>query len=144
MNFPVILSCFLNLLTVAATAGLLYNLANNQKAQDTLREEVMRILPTPETPLTTESLTSLPYMRACLKESMRITPVFSGNFRGAGRDMVIQGYQIPFEVILPHCRLTISIFLCACYRQICFWAPEQSLMTPNLLNDLMNISQDDS
>ncbi len=79
-------------------AGLLYNLAKNQRAQDKLREEAMKVLPTPETPLTTESLTSLPYMRACLKESMRITPVFSGNFRGAGRDMVIQGYQIPIEV----------------------------------------------
>jgi len=86
--------------TVAATAGLFYNLANNQRAQDKLREEALKVLPTPETQLTSESLSSLPYMRACLKESMRITPVFSGNFRGAGRDMVIQGYRIPIETHL--------------------------------------------
>lgn len=86
--------------TVAATAGLLYNLAINQRAQDKLREEVMKVLPTPHTSLTYESLTSLPYMRACLKESMRVMPVLSGNFRGAGRDMILQGYQIPIEVKL--------------------------------------------
>ncbi|KAG4074654.1 hypothetical protein HA402_004525 [Bradysia odoriphaga] len=86
--------------TVAATAGLLYNLAKNQRAQDKFREEALSILPTPETQLTSESFNSLPYMRASLKESMRITPVFSGNFRGAGRNMVIQGYQIPVETHL--------------------------------------------
>lgn len=89
----------------------MYNLANDQRAQDKLREEVMKILPTPETPLTAESLTSLPYMKACLKESMRIAPVFSGNFRGAGRDMILQGYQIPIEVIYCQCSFdNLNIF----------------------------------
>lgn len=86
--------------TAAATAGLLYNLANNQKAQDKLREEIMSLLPDSEALLTPESLNNLPYMRACIKESMRMTPIVAANIRSAGRDMVLQGYQIPKGVIL--------------------------------------------
>lgn len=113
--------------TVAATAGLLYNLAKNPRAQDKLREEVMKILPTPETPLTLDSLTTIPYMRACLKESMRIVPVFSGNFRGAGRDMVLQGYQIPIEVYqLPILVCQLFLFLLYFCRLIYCWEREQS------------------
>lgn len=55
----------------------------------------MTLLPNPDSPLTPESLNSLPYMRACLKESMRVTPIIAGNVRCAGRDIVLQGYQIP-------------------------------------------------
>lgn len=67
----------------------------------------MEILPTVVTPLTVEKLISLPYVRACLKESMRIAPVLSGNFRAAGRDIVLQGYQIPKGVIF-YCSLENS------------------------------------
>lgn len=74
---------------------LLYNLALHQKVQDKLREEVMTLLPNADTALTPESLNSLPYMRACLKESMRINPIIAGNVRAAGRDLVLQGYQVP-------------------------------------------------
>lgn len=76
----------------------MYNLATNQKVQDKLREEVMTLLPNADVDLTPESLNSLPYMRACLKESMRLTPIIAGNVRAAGRDLVLQGYQIPKEV----------------------------------------------
>lgn len=90
---------FLNISqTASATAGLLYNLANHPKAQEKLREEIMALLPNPDTPLTQESLNSLPYMRACLKESMRLTPIVAGNMRCTSRDLVLQGYQIPAGV----------------------------------------------
>lgn len=55
----------------------------------------MTLLPDPSVSLTPESLNSLPYLRACLKESLRVTPVVTGNVRCAGRDLVLQGYQIP-------------------------------------------------
>lgn len=84
----------------------MYNLARNQRAQDKLREEALSVLPTPDTTLTPERLTNLPYLRACFKESMRITPVFSGNFRCAGRDMALQGYQVPIKVILFYTNLS--------------------------------------
>lgn len=37
----------------------------------------------------------MPYLRACIKESFRLTPVVDSTFRGAGRDLVLQGYRIP-------------------------------------------------
>ncbi|KAG4080699.1 hypothetical protein HA402_013229 [Bradysia odoriphaga] len=81
--------------TSAAASLLLYNLATHQNVQDKLREEVMTLLPNADEALTPESLNNLPYMRACLKESMRLTPIIAGNVRAAGRDLVLQGYQIP-------------------------------------------------
>lgn len=99
MEHEILFYFYLTSQTASATAGLLYNLANNQKVQDKLRQDVMERLPNPDTPLTPESLNSLPYMRACLKESMRRTPIIPGNVRCAGRDIVLQGYQIPKGVI---------------------------------------------
>ncbi|XP_037032129.1 probable cytochrome P450 12b2, mitochondrial [Bradysia coprophila] len=81
--------------TSAAVSGLWYNLAKNQKAQDKLREEIMKLLPDVHAPLTPESLNSLPYMRACVKESLRVAPIVGGNMRCIDRDIVLEGYQIP-------------------------------------------------
>lgn len=41
---------------------------------------------------------NLPYLRACLKEAMRMMPVVAGNLRATGEDTVIQGYQVPKDV----------------------------------------------
>lgn len=59
----------------------------------------MTVLPDPNAALTPASLNSLPYLRACLKESLRVIPASSGNVRTSGRDLVLQGYQIPKDVI---------------------------------------------
>lgn len=81
--------------TTSAISGILYCLATHPEKQDKLREELRTILPKKDSPLTSESMRSLPYLRACIKEGMRLySPVF-GNLRAAGRDIVLQGYQIP-------------------------------------------------
>lgn len=59
----------------------------------------MNILQTVESPLTQEALNQTPYFKACLKESMRVAPIVSGTARTAGRDLVLNGYQIPQDVI---------------------------------------------
>lgn len=41
------------------------------------------------------SFQTAPYLRACKKESMRLTPIAAGNMRAAGRDLVLKGYKIP-------------------------------------------------
>ncbi|XP_059608811.1 cytochrome P450 CYP12A2-like [Phlebotomus argentipes] len=74
---------------------VLYNLATNQEKQDILREELLKILPEKDTPLTKEKMSSLPYLRACVKEALRVTPVAIGNIRTTGRNIVLKGYQIP-------------------------------------------------
>ncbi|XP_059608808.1 probable cytochrome P450 12b2, mitochondrial [Phlebotomus argentipes] len=76
---------------------VLYNLATNQEKQDILREELLKILPEKDTPLTKEKMSNMPYLRACVKEALRVTPVTLGNVRTTGRNIVLKGYQIPKE-----------------------------------------------
>lgn len=52
-------------------------------------------MPTKDTKLTPKIIQNLPYLRACMKESMRILPVTAGNLRRTATDVVIQGYQVP-------------------------------------------------
>ncbi|XP_055902865.1 probable cytochrome P450 12a5, mitochondrial [Eupeodes corollae] len=81
--------------TSTVLAGLLLTLAKNPAKQDILREEVFKILPHKDSPLSVESMKNMPYLRACIKESMRFYPVAAGSFRTAGRDIVLGGYQVP-------------------------------------------------
>lgn len=57
-------------------------------------------------------------MRAVLKEALRISPVIAGNARQTGRDIVLDGYQVPQGVgyvisisLLNHSISDSSIFL---------------------------------
>jgi cytochrome P450 family 12 len=58
----------------------------------------VKILPEKSSKLTTQSLDSIPYLRAVIKESLRLHPPINGNLRAAGQDLVIKGYQIPTDV----------------------------------------------
>lgn len=77
----------------------MYHLAQNPDKQHKLREEVLKYLPSKTSQFTSESLNNMPYMRAVLKEALRISPVIAGNARKTGRDVVLNGYQVPEGVI---------------------------------------------
>lgn len=81
--------------TSSAFTGALYLLAKNPDKQEILRNEIRAILPDKDSSFTIEKMTRLPYLRACIKESQRIFPTINGNVRGAGQDIVLDGYQIP-------------------------------------------------
>ncbi|XP_065083608.1 cytochrome P450 CYP12A2-like [Ochlerotatus camptorhynchus] len=81
--------------TSSGTTGILYLLATNKDKQAKLREELRTILPKKDSPLTPENMRNLPYLRACIKEGLRLCPPTAGNVRAAGKDLVLQGYQIP-------------------------------------------------
>lgn len=81
--------------TSAALTSCLYHLAKNPGKQEILREEVLKILPHRDSKLSPDSLNSIPYMRACLKEALRMNPVVAGTGRSLGQDLVINGYQVP-------------------------------------------------
>lgn len=81
--------------TSIAFTSILLSLAKNPDKQSKLREEVMAM----KEPLTRESLNSAPYLRACIKESIRMYPVTFGNGRAVVRDVVIGGYQIPKDTM---------------------------------------------
>lgn len=75
--------------------GCLYHIAKNPEKQEKLREEIRQILPTVDSKLTAGCLNNIPYLRACIKEAMRLSPVVAAGARGTGQDLVLQGYQIP-------------------------------------------------
>lgn len=53
---------------------ILYNLSRNPQAQRRLLQEVQSVLPDNQTPRA-EDLRNMPYLKACLKESMRYVRV---------------------------------------------------------------------
>ncbi|KAM3957190.1 putative cytochrome P450 49a1 [Aphomia sociella] len=89
--------------TAAAAASTMYMLATNERVQRKLQEELDCHLPKDKT-LTSRDLDSLPYLRACIKESLRIKPVILGNGRCIQSDAVISGYEVPkgSHVVFPH------------------------------------------
>lgn len=72
--------------------AVLYLLAKNPDKQDKLREEIM------------SKSEKRPYLRACIKESIRLMPVVSGNMRQTTKDCEILGYKIPkdMQVVFGH------------------------------------------
>ncbi|CAB3362181.1 Hypothetical predicted protein [Cloeon dipterum] len=79
------------------TAGsILYLLARNPEKQEKLYQELKAIVPAdPDENLTPNQLNSLKYLRACIKEAMRIAPVTNGNVRVMPQDVVLGDYFIP-------------------------------------------------
>ncbi|XP_069359520.1 cytochrome P450 CYP12A2-like isoform X2 [Maniola hyperantus] len=79
--------------TVAfTTIGLMYHLAINPKIQDKVREEIRSSEPNKR------------YLKACLKESLRLFPVIPANLRRTTKDHFVAGYHIPkgVDVIAPN------------------------------------------
>ncbi|XP_050096636.1 probable cytochrome P450 49a1 [Anopheles aquasalis] len=89
--------------SVAATSTI-YQLSQNPDKQEILFNEIKRSMPTPDTKFTISMLETMPYLRACIKETLRMYPVVIGNGRSLQTDAVIGGYHIPkgTHVIFPH------------------------------------------
>jgi cytochrome P450 family 12 len=81
--------------TSSAAIGILYCLAKNQDKQELLREELKMLLPDRNEALTPEKMRNMPYLRAVIKEGMRLYPPAIGNLRRSDEDMVLCGYQVP-------------------------------------------------
>lgn len=86
------------------SAGLYY-LSKNHKVQEKLRKELKRYLSKPDSPLTTEILNKLSYLKAVIKETERLAPIGIGNMRTTTKDLVLSGYRVPKGV-------RIQIFNC--------------------------------
>ncbi|XP_013186813.2 cytochrome P450 CYP12A2 isoform X1 [Amyelois transitella] len=78
--------------------SLLYDLAMNPEKQEKLREGLFAEKP------------SKRYLRACMKESLRLSPVVAINVRRTGKEHVVAGYHVPkgIDVIAPNEILTNS------------------------------------
>ncbi|XP_034236857.1 cytochrome P450 CYP12A2-like isoform X2 [Thrips palmi] len=81
--------------TATVVSMVAYQLANNPEKQLRLHEEVDRLLPNPTATLEKHQLKDMRYLRACIKETMRLMPIALGLVRTTVKDMVIGGYQVP-------------------------------------------------
>lgn len=87
---------FTGLLTTAVSASfILYHLSRNPRKQEVLFREVKRCLPEGDRPVTAECLDAMTYLKACVKETLRMNPVALGTSRVLPNDVVLSGYRIP-------------------------------------------------
>lgn len=72
--------------TANTIIGALFLLAKNPEKQERLRQEIRL------------KQDKQPYLRACIKETMRLLPVVGGNFRQTTKEYNVMGYKIPKDV----------------------------------------------
>jgi len=85
--------------TSVSTAWVLYWLGINPDKQEILYKEVIDKMPE-DGRITDAAVQQMPYLRACIKESSRLTPFSFNNFRAFSEDMVLRGYVIPAQTPL--------------------------------------------
>ncbi|XP_030750650.1 probable cytochrome P450 49a1 [Sitophilus oryzae] len=90
--------------TSIALASTIYQLSQNKTKQDILYKELQNALPKKDAKIDVESLEKMPYLKACIKETLRMYPVIIGNGRSLQSDTVLAGYHVPkgTHVIFPH------------------------------------------
>lgn len=86
-----------------AVCSILYQLATRPEEQEKLHEEIRRIIPDPNTPLTIQLLDQMVYLKAFIREVFRVYSTVIGNGRTMQEDTVICGYQVPkgIQVVFP-------------------------------------------
>ncbi|KKA24419.1 Cytochrome P450 CYP2 subfamily [Rasamsonia emersonii CBS 393.64] len=87
--------------TSAATLNsLVLHLAANQRVQEKAQEELMRVVGPNRLP-TFEDISNLPYIRACVKEMLRMNPILSPCIRHyTDADVMYKGHVIPKRTVL--------------------------------------------
>nr|CAD7444014.1 unnamed protein product [Timema bartmani] len=83
-----------------AVCSILYQLATRPREQQKLYEELVRVLPSADTPLNYQLLDSMVYLKAFVKEVFRQYSTVIGNGRTLQQDAVICGYRVPKGVQL--------------------------------------------
>ncbi|XP_050295888.1 probable cytochrome P450 49a1 isoform X2 [Anthonomus grandis grandis] len=81
--------------TSIALASTIYQLSQNPQKQDILYRELKQIMPEPDTKVNVKAQENMPYLKACIKETLRMYPVIIGNGRSLQSDTVLAGYNIP-------------------------------------------------
>ncbi|KFM62388.1 Ecdysone 20-monooxygenase, partial [Stegodyphus mimosarum] len=72
---------------------LLYHLSRNQDVQEKLYREISDFAK--DSVITKETLDKLRYLKACVKESFRLTPTIPTITRILSEDIILSGYHIP-------------------------------------------------
>ena len=77
---------------------LLHCLAVHPECQERARQEVLAALPSAADRPTADTISQLSYMKACLKEALRLHHVTAGVGRVLSRELVLSGYSVPAGV----------------------------------------------
>ncbi|NXG48504.1 CP24A protein, partial [Psilopogon haemacephalus] len=85
--------------TANSLLWVLYNLSRNPHVQQKLFQEIESVLAATESP-SAENLKNMPYLKACLKESMRLTPSVPFTTRTIDMEMVLGDYVLPKGTVL--------------------------------------------
>ncbi|KAL8901601.1 MAG: hypothetical protein Q9207_005128 [Kuettlingeria erythrocarpa] len=86
--------------TAATLNSLVLNLAANPRVQQVAQEELMRVVGPHRLPNFAD-MPNLPYIRACVKEVLRVNPILSPGIRHyADQDVVYKGRVIPKGTVL--------------------------------------------
>ncbi|KAG5899874.1 hypothetical protein JTB14_012337 [Gonioctena quinquepunctata] len=90
--------------TSIAAASTIYQLTQNPEKQQRLYQELQGILPNPDSKVEVTTQENMPYLKACIKETLRMYPVIIGNGRSLQSDTILGGYKVPkgTHVIFPH------------------------------------------
>ncbi|KAJ8967411.1 hypothetical protein NQ314_002918 [Rhamnusium bicolor] len=81
--------------TSIAVASTIYQLTQNPEKQQSLFEELKKVLPNADSKVDVIAQENMPYLRACIKETLRMYPVIIGNGRSLQSDAILAGYKVP-------------------------------------------------
>ncbi|XP_056316594.1 1,25-dihydroxyvitamin D(3) 24-hydroxylase, mitochondrial [Danio aesculapii] len=85
--------------TANSMLWVIFNLSRNPCAQGKLLKEIQDVVPAGQTPRA-EHIKSMPYLKACLKESMRVSPSVPFTSRTLDKDTVLGDYTLPKGTVL--------------------------------------------
>lgn len=77
----------------------IFNLSRSPGAQNQLLREIQEVVPRDQAP-TAEHLKNMPYLKACIKESMRVTPSVPFTSRTLDKDTMLGEYTFPKGTVL--------------------------------------------
>ncbi|KAL2069494.1 hypothetical protein VTL71DRAFT_14173 [Oculimacula yallundae] len=104
-------------------------LVNNPLKLARLVEELDEAFPSRDDPITFEKTNSLPYLNAVLNESMRAMPVAIAFGREATEDIVVNGYELPRNLIPSKPQTLVTVNLAELGRDPAYW-PDPELFIP--------------
>ena len=74
---------------------ILYELAKNPDKQTALFDEIKAVLPASPTAVSHQDLKNLPFLKAVVKETLRLHPVLNEILRVLSKDLVLSGHKVP-------------------------------------------------
>nr|ASO98051.1 cytochrome p450 CYP302A1 [Spodoptera exigua] len=86
--------------TAYTTSFALYHIGRSAEVQQKMFEEISTLLPTKDSKITPDTLAKATYVRACIKESLRLNPVSVGIGRLTQKEFVLRGYVIPEGTVI--------------------------------------------